>query len=84
LAVQTILVLPCKNKGLTSAHPAFYFRTMSTRTARTAHVHSAPALSVCVPRASRIGSADFTLAARLLAAALYLLAILLISHGAAG
>ncbi|WP_297919417.1 hypothetical protein [Metallibacterium sp.] len=57
---------------------------MFTRTAPHAHVRSAQAAAVRVLPAPRITSADFARAASLLAAALYLLAILLISHGAAG
>ncbi|MDE3141768.1 MAG: hypothetical protein ACYCZI_04615 [Metallibacterium scheffleri] len=57
---------------------------MFTRTAPAAHVRSAPVAAARVLAVPRITPADFACIASLLAAALYLLAILLISHGAAG
>jgi hypothetical protein len=57
---------------------------MSTHTTSRIHDRSAPAAAVRVLPAARATSADFACIASLLAAALYLLAILLISHGAAG
>ncbi|MHB1993413.1 MAG: hypothetical protein ACYCOZ_12595 [Metallibacterium scheffleri] len=77
-------VVALQKKVLTSAHPAFYFRIMFTRTAPAAHVRSAPVAAARVLTVPRITSADFACIASLLAAALYLLAILLIRHGAAG
>jgi hypothetical protein len=57
---------------------------MFTRTAPAAHVRSAPVAATRVLAVPRITPADLACIASLLAAALYLLAILLISHGAAG
>jgi hypothetical protein len=57
---------------------------MSTHTTSRIHDRSAPAAAVRVLPAARATSADFACIASLLAAALYLLAILLIRHGAAG